>query len=93
MVSRSGRVPIPAAEVVVSQDAEQVVKTLSADDGNFVVENLPDGDYLLTGADEVTFEEPSDGGYAHFKDGVLTLHTTLMREKAKYAIYTIWHLL
>ena len=48
VVSRSGRVPVPAAEVVVSQDGEQVVKTQSADDGNFVIENLQDGDYLLT---------------------------------------------
>lgn len=35
---------------------------------------MKDGDYLLTGADEVTNEAPSDGGYAHFKDGVLTLN-------------------
>jgi len=35
---------------------------------------MKDGDYLLTGADEVTHEAPASGGYAHFKDGVLTLN-------------------
>lgn len=48
VVSRSGRVPVSAAEVVVSQEGEYVAKTLSADDGSFLVDNLPDGDYLLT---------------------------------------------
>ena len=48
VVSRSGRVPVPAAQIVVSMGQEQVAKTVSADDGNFVIENLPDGDYLLT---------------------------------------------
>ena len=48
IVSRSGRIPIPAAEVVVSQDGQPLVKTHSDDDGSFVVDNIPDGDYQLT---------------------------------------------
>lgn len=48
VVSRSGRVPVAAAEIVVSDSEGSVAKTVSADDGNFMVKNLPDGDYLLT---------------------------------------------
>ena len=48
VVSRSGRVPVSGAEIVVSAAGEQVAKTVSSDEGNFVIEELPDGDYLLT---------------------------------------------
>ena len=48
VVSRSGRVPVAAAEIVVSDAEGQVTKTVSSDGGDFVIDNLPDGDYLLT---------------------------------------------
>lgn len=48
VVSRSGRVPVAAAEIVVSDAEGQVTKTVSSDSGDFVIDNLPDGDYLLT---------------------------------------------
>lgn len=48
VVSRSGRVPVAKAELVVSDADGQVAKTMSADDGTFLIENLPDGDYSMT---------------------------------------------
>ena len=48
VVSRSGRVPVAKAELVVSNADGQVAKTMSADDGTFLIENLPDGDYSMT---------------------------------------------
>ena len=49
IVSRAGgRIPIPAAEIVISQGEETVAKASSAEDGSFIVENLPDGDYIVT---------------------------------------------
>ena len=35
---------------------------------------LSDGDYLPNGASAATVEKPTEGGYAYYKDGVLTLH-------------------
>ena len=48
VVSRSGRIPVPAAEIVITQADEVLARTASAEDGSFAVENLPDGDYILT---------------------------------------------
>jgi len=48
IVSRVGRVPVANAEVVVTDSDGQVAKAVSSDNGDFVIENLPDGDYLLT---------------------------------------------
>ena len=48
VVSREGRIPIPAAEVVISDAEGQVAKTVSSESGDFIIENLPNGDYLLT---------------------------------------------
>ena len=48
IVSRVGRVPVANAEVVVTTSDGQVAKAVSSDNGDFVIENLPDGDYLLT---------------------------------------------
>ena len=35
---------------------------------------MEDGDYLASGADEVSKTVPASGGYAYYKDGVLTLN-------------------
>ena len=49
IVSRAGgRVPVSAAEIVISQGEDILTKVKSADDGSFVIDNLQDGDYLLT---------------------------------------------
>ena len=47
IVSRVGRVSVANAEVVVTDSDGQVAKAVSSDNGDFVIENLPDGDYLL----------------------------------------------
>ena len=48
VVSRSGRVPVAAAEIVVSDAEGSVAKAVSTENGDFVINDLPDGSYLLT---------------------------------------------
>ena len=47
VVSRSGRVPVASAEIIVCQGGETIAKVSSAENGDFIVESLPDGGYSL----------------------------------------------
>ncbi|MBR6457613.1 MAG: carboxypeptidase regulatory-like domain-containing protein [Bacteroidales bacterium] len=47
VVSRAGRVPVPGAELVLSQNGKVLTETASGSEGQFLIENLPDGIYQL----------------------------------------------
>ena len=48
VVNRAGRVPIPSAELTISQQGEAVAIVTADADGKFLVENLPNGIYDMT---------------------------------------------
>lgn len=48
VVNRSGRAPLSNAVLVISQNGEQVAAATSDSEGNFLVENLPNGIYDMT---------------------------------------------
>ena len=45
VVNRAGRIPIAGAELVLSQNGENVASVRSDAEGNFLVENLQNGIY------------------------------------------------
>ena len=47
VVNRNGRVPVEAARLVLMQGAAQVATATSAQDGSFLIDELPDGIYTL----------------------------------------------
>ncbi len=48
VVSRSGRVPVAQAELILTNAEGEVARTSSADDGTFLIDGLSDGDYTMT---------------------------------------------
>ena len=69
VVSRSGRVPVAKAELVVSNAGGQVAKTMSADDGTFLIENLPDSNlsrYIKLFKDKIEFRKMLSELYPEF---------------------------
>ena len=47
VVSRAGRVPIPGAEMTLSQDGRLLAELTSGQEGEFLIEGLADGVYQL----------------------------------------------
>ena len=47
IVSRSGRIPVPQAEITVRNATGDILQTESGDDGTFLISGIPAGDYTL----------------------------------------------
>ena len=110
--SESHIVLLEGVNVVSPEDAyESEGKIYTADDAladAFVIESesfvylggvkLTDGDYLAVDATEVSDEKPTEGGYAYFKDGTLTLHDYTysgggyVKDGEAIALYSTQHL-
>ena len=56
VVSRAGRIPVPGAELVLSQDGKLLAEIASGQEGEFLIEGLSDGIYQL----DVKADEFSD---------------------------------
>lgn len=48
VVSRSGRVPVEGAQLVLSLGGEQIASVVSGSDGSFLIEDINNGDYRMT---------------------------------------------
>ncbi len=82
VIGENMRVSLPESGVI-TDDTKAIVIEESDGYSSLVLGNVPlkDGDYLASGATNVSASAPAEGGYAYYSDGVLTLNNFVLENQ------------